>query len=148
MSNGVRRRSLAPSGLRGAPVYGVGRVTSPCLRQLAAYRLSRFFQSYRIAYRQEVPVPRLRLSRDIRPLSELRANTAAFVRQVQESRQPLVLTQHGRSAAVLLGISEYERLLERAELLEDIRTAEAQLARGEGVPHTAAKEEVMRRLRR
>jgi antitoxin YefM len=75
---------------------------------------------YEIAYRQELPVSRLRLSRDIRPLSEFRANTAAFVRHVQESRQPLVLTQHGRSAAVLLGISEYERLLERAELLEDI----------------------------
>jgi antitoxin YefM len=91
---------------------------------------------------------KLRLSRDIRPLSEFRANTAAFVRQVQQSRRPLVLTQHGRSAAVLLGISEYEQLLERAELLEDIRAAEAQLALGEGVPHAAAKDEVLRRLQR
>jgi antitoxin YefM len=92
-------------------------------------------------------VSNLRLSRDIRPLSEFRANTAAFVRQVQESRRPLVLTQHGRGAAVLLDISEYERLLERAELLEDIRTAEAQLSRGEGVSHQMAKQQVLSRVR-
>lgn len=90
----------------------------------------------------------LSLSRDIRPLSEFRANTAAFVRQVQESHRPLVLTQHGRGAAVLLGIAEYEQLLERAELLEDIRTAEAQLGRGEGISHETAEQQVLSRLRR
>jgi antitoxin YefM len=91
-------------------------------------------------------VSNLRLSRDIRPLSEFRANTAAFVRQVQESRRPLVLTQHGRGAAVLLDIAEYEQLLERAELLEDIHTAEAQLERGEGISHESAKQQVLSRV--
>jgi antitoxin YefM len=91
-------------------------------------------------------VSNLRLSRDIRPLSEFRANTAAFVRQVQESRRPLVLTQHGRGAAVLLDIAEYEQLLERAELLGDIHHAEAQLNRGEGVAHESAKQQVLSRV--
>jgi antitoxin YefM len=93
-------------------------------------------------------MPQPRLSRDIRPLSEFRANTAAFIRQVQESRRPLVLTQHGRGAAVLLNVTEYEKLLERAELLEDVRNAEAQLARGEGIDHEAAKQKVLDRIRR
>jgi antitoxin YefM len=87
------------------------------------------------------------LSRDIQPLSAFRANTARFVRRVQETGRPLVLTQHGRGAAVLVNVQEYERLVEGAELAEDIRTAEAQLARGEGVPHATAKEQVGKRLR-
>jgi antitoxin YefM len=91
-------------------------------------------------------VSNLRLSRDIRPLSEFRANTAAFVRQVQESRRPLVLTQYGRGAAVLLDIAEYEQLLERADLLEDIHKAEAQLERGEGISHESAKQQVLSRV--
>jgi antitoxin YefM len=91
-------------------------------------------------------VSNLRLSRDIRPLSEFRANTAAFVRQVQESRRPLVLTQHGRGAAVLLDIAEYEQLLERAELLDDIHNADAQLKRGEGISHETAKQQVLSRV--
>jgi prevent-host-death family protein len=89
-----------------------------------------------------------RPSRDIRPLSEFRANAASFVRQVQESGRPLVLTQHGRGAAVLMGIEEYERIIDLAELSEDIRTAEAQLARGEGISHDEAKRRVLSRLRK
>lgn len=90
----------------------------------------------------------MRISRDIQPLSEFRANTARFIRQVQETRRPLVLTQHGRGAAVLLEVGEYERLVEQAELIQDIRTAEAELARGEGIPHDEAMQEVRTRLRK
>jgi PHD/YefM family antitoxin component YafN of YafNO toxin-antitoxin module len=57
------------------------------------------------------------------------------------------LTQHGRGAAVLLNVAEYERLVERAELAEDIRTAEAQLERGEGIPHGTAIKTVRKRIR-
>ena len=89
-----------------------------------------------------------RLSRDIQPLSEFRANAARFLRQVQETGRPLVLTQHGRGAAVLLDIAEYEKLVERSELADDIRTAEAQLERGEGVDNTAARKAVLKRLAR
>lgn len=41
-----------------------------------------------------------------------------------------------------------EDLAERADLLEDIRIAEDQIARGEGIPHEVAREQVMARLRR
>ena len=89
-----------------------------------------------------------RLSRDIRPLSAVRAKTDEFVRQVRETRRSIVLTQHGRGAAVLLDVGEYERLVERAELAEDIRMAEEQLARGEGVSHEEARERILSRLRK
>jgi antitoxin YefM len=90
----------------------------------------------------------IRVSEDIRPLSEFRANAAAFVQHVRQSRRPLVLTQRGRGAAVLLDIAEYERLVERAELLEDITAAEEQIAAGEGIKHEDAKQQILSRLRR
>lgn len=80
----------------------------------------------------------IRYSEDIRPLSEFRANTAAFIEQIRTSRRPIVLTQHGRGTAVLIGIDEYERMVERLALLEDVRRAEEQIARGEGVDHETA----------
>lgn len=89
----------------------------------------------------------IRFSRDIRPLSEFRANAAAFIQQVRDTRRPLVLTQHGKSAAVLLDVDAYEQLLERAELLEDVSTAEDQIARGEGVEHADAKAALLQRVR-
>lgn len=88
----------------------------------------------------------IRFSRDIRPLSEFRANAAAFIQQVHQTRRPLVLTQHGRSAAVLLDVDEYERLVERAEVLDDIAAAEDDLAAENGVTHAAARKRLLARL--
>lgn len=90
---------------------------------------------------------KLKPSEDIVPLSEFRANMAATLGQLRDTGRPVVLTEHGRSAAVLLGISDYEALLDEVDLLRDIRTAEEQLAAGEGVPHTRAKTELKRRFK-
>ena len=90
---------------------------------------------------------RSRPSQDIRPLSEFRASVASFVEQVQSTKRPLVLTQHGRSAAILLAVDAYEALLERVELAEDVRTADAQIAAGKGVAHGKAQALVLARLR-
>ena len=88
------------------------------------------------------------MSRHVRSLSEFRANAAAFVQQVRSTRRPMVLTQHGESAAVLPDVGEYERLAERAELLDDIAAAEQQIDRGKGVEHETARAELLGRLRR
>ena len=89
---------------------------------------------------------RARPSQDVRPLSEFRASVATFVEQVQSTGRPLILTQHGRSAAILLAVDEYEALIERAEIIEDVRTAEAQIAAGKGVAHGKALARVRGRL--
>jgi antitoxin YefM len=84
----------------------------------------------------------LRASRDIRTLSEFRARAAAFVEQVQSTNEPMIITQRGRGAAVLLGIDAYETLLEEAELRRDLRLAEEQVAARCGAP----REQVEQRL--
>jgi prevent-host-death family protein len=86
----------------------------------------------------------LKLDEDIRPLSEFRAGVAAFVRQVNETGRPLLLTQHGRGVVVVLDVREFEAMRERLALLEEISRAEAQLAAGEGIPHEEAKARVLK----
>lgn len=93
-------------------------------------------------------MPKVLPTEDIRPLSEFRANAAAFVSQVKETKRPLILTQHGRSAAVLLDVAEYEALVEQVELLRDVRQAEKELSEGKGIDHAQAKEKVLARMRR
>lgn len=90
---------------------------------------------------------RVQLDQDIKPLSEFRANAAAFIKQVQKTKRPLVITTHGKSAAVLLDVAEYEALIERSEVLQDIHTAEGQLKEGKGLGHKEAQKRVMDRLR-
>jgi antitoxin YefM len=89
----------------------------------------------------------LKLDEDIRPLSEFRAGVAGFVRHVNDTGRPLVLTQRGRGVAVLVDIHEYSAMRERLETLDDIATARAQLAAGQVISHEDARERALSRLR-
>lgn len=89
---------------------------------------------------------RIDLSRDLKPLSEFRANAAAIVREVRGTKRPMVLTQRGKGAAVLLDVGEYEALIERVETLEDVHAAERQMEAGEGIAHEEAEARALARL--
>jgi prevent-host-death family protein len=88
-------------------------------------------------------MPLFRPSVDVRPVTEFRAHTSEVLEQVQTTKRPVVLTQHGRSAAVLLDVGLYEELMDEVALLRDLAVAEAQIDAGMVVPH----EEVAARLR-
>ncbi|HLE57017.1 MAG TPA: type II toxin-antitoxin system Phd/YefM family antitoxin [Rhodothermia bacterium] len=87
---------------------------------------------------------RPKLDRDIKPVSEFRANAADLIEQVRKTGRPLVLTQRGHSAAVLLDVADYEELLEELDLLRDVREAVKQLENGQGLSATEAKKRVER----
>ena len=91
---------------------------------------------------------KMRVDEDIRPLSEFRAGVASFLKQVHETRRPMVLTQRGRGVAVLMDVHEFELMQQRLDILEDIYSAEEQLAAGEGVSHEEARARVLKGLAR
>ena len=91
-------------------------------------------------------MPRLKPSRDIQPVTEFRANAAQFIEQVRETGEPVILTQHGRSAAVLLDVDAYESLMDELALLRDVRVAEEQVAAGKGLSHAAVAKNLRSRL--
>ena len=89
---------------------------------------------------------RLRLNQDITPLSEFRAKLKHCIEQVQDSKRPMVITQRGQSAAVVLNVEAYDELLEELETLRDIHLAAQQLDAGKGVPHDEARRQVLNEL--
>ncbi|EGN74812.1 prevent-host-death family protein [Idiomarina sp. A28L] len=89
---------------------------------------------------------RMRVDEDIRPLSEFRAGVAKFVKQIHETRRPMVLTQRGRGVAVLVDVQEYEKMQERLEVLEEVYRAEEQIANGAGISHEDAKLRILSKL--
>jgi len=91
---------------------------------------------------------RMVIEQDIRPMSEFRSGVASFVKQVHDTKRPLVITQHGKGVGVLLDVGEFEAMQEKIELLEDIQTSISQLEVENGVSHKAARQEVLQRLER
>ncbi|PIW61919.1 MAG: prevent-host-death family protein [Shewanella sp. CG12_big_fil_rev_8_21_14_0_65_47_15] len=94
----------------------------------------------------EFNMSRIRFDQDIQPLSEFRAGVTSYIKQINETRRPLVITQRGKGVAVVLDVAEYEAMLEKIELLEEMRTAESQLASGLGVANEDARAQVLARI--
>ena len=90
---------------------------------------------------------RPRTHQDIQPLSQFRAKVAFFIQRVQSFKRPLIITHRGRGAVVMLGVLEYEQLLDQLELLQDIQTADEQIQQGRGVSHAEAKRKVLSALK-
>ena len=91
---------------------------------------------------------RLKIDQDIRPLSEVRTGIANFIKQVHETKRPVIITQHGKSVAVLLDAHEYEVMQEKLELLTDVQISLNQIQAGHGIDHEDAKEKVLKRVQK
>ena len=57
---------------------------------------------------------------DIHPMSEHRAHLTEHLKLVQETGRPMVITQNGRPAAVVLSPSRYDELVRQEELAADV----------------------------
>ena len=69
---------------------------------------------------------------DIIPVSDLRQDAAGTLRRVNRSRQPLVVTQRGRAAAVLVGIEAYQRGERERAILKLLARGEREIRAGRG----------------
>ena len=91
---------------------------------------------------------RLHFEQDIQPLSDFRAGADSFIRQVNETRRPIVITQRGKGVAVVVDVAEYESMQEKIELLEEVQKAEAQLSAGLGVSSSEARKRILQSIQR
>lgn len=89
---------------------------------------------------------KLKIDQDIRPMSEVRNAMASYIKQVHNTKRPVIITQHGKGVAVLLSASEFEAMQEKIELLSDVQTSLNQLAKGEGILHQEAKDKLLKRV--
>ena len=78
----------------------------------------------------------MKLSEDLRPVSELKTRPGEVLEHVQKTGRPVVLTRHGKGVAVVMSLSAYEELEaagRREELRAAVADAEAAYTRGEYV---------------
>ena len=69
---------------------------------------------------------------DIIPVSDLRQDAAKILKQLKNSKEPLIITQRGRAAAVMLSVETFERSEHDKELLRLLAKGEREIGIGEG----------------
>jgi len=69
---------------------------------------------------------------NIVPITDLRQDATAIVNRASAGEEPVVITQRGRAAAVLLSIETYERSQRDLELLRLLARGEKEIEAGKG----------------
>ena len=77
----------------------------------------------------------IRVSEGIVPLGEFKAQASRLIKELKEEAAPLVITQNGRPAAVMLSPAAYDELRERQEFIEAVAAGLADAAAGRVVDH-------------
>jgi len=73
------------------------------------------------------------------PLADVKARLSAVLDAVRDTHDRVVITRNGRPEAVIISVADLETIEETLDLLstpgavDEIRTAEAEIARGEAI---------------
>ena len=85
----------------------------------------RYFWTYFLEYvMSKVPA--------IIPVSDLREDAANILGRMKKSNEPVVITQRGRAAAVMVSVEEYERSNHEREILRLLAQGDKEVAAGKG----------------
>jgi len=72
----------------------------------------------------------LKVSEDVVPVGQFKAQAKKWLARANETGQPLVITQNGRPAAVMLSPAEYDRLTERERFVREVEVGLADAEAG------------------
>ena len=80
-------------------------------------------------------------------VTTLKRQATDLLADVAESREPILITQHGLPSAVLVDIETFEAMERRMAILEGIARGEVAIAEGRVVTHAQAEKRLARWLK-
>jgi len=72
----------------------------------------------------------MKLSSHIKPISYLKSHAAEIVRELSESREPLLITQNGEAKLVVMDVKSYEEQEEMFALLKILAPGNREIEQG------------------
>ena len=72
----------------------------------------------------------MKFSSQIKPISYLKSHTAEIVKNLSESREPLLITQNGEAKLVVLDVKTYEEQEETLALLKILALGNHEIEQG------------------
>lgn len=75
----------------------------------------------------------MKLSTDIKPVTQLKSRAADLLKQVNETHRPIIITQNGEPKGVLQDPESFERMRNAIGLLKLIAQGEQAIHNGQGM---------------
>lgn len=87
------------------------------------------------------------LAEDIISISDFRKKTASYLKDIRSKGRPLVLTQDGHSAAIVLSPEAFEQMQYERDFLVAVAQGEKEIEEGLGIPHEKVMKDLFRKLK-
>lgn len=91
----------------------------------------------------------MKLSRDIESLTKFKRETPRLLKQLKQTKEPMVLTVKGKASVVVQDAEAYEELMimkDRMETIAGIKKGLEEMKRGEGRPAEEVFTELFKEL--
>jgi prevent-host-death family protein len=80
-------------------------------------------------------------------VTTLKRKASEIIAELESEESPVLITQHGKPAAYLMGIDAFDRMATRLGILEGIARGERAIQQGRVVTHAQAKRRMARWLK-
>jgi prevent-host-death family protein len=84
----------------------------------------------------------LQVSEDILPIGTFKTHASQVLRKLRKMQRPIVITQHGKPAAVLIAPEEFDRITAHDRFLDAVREGLADSEAGRVVEDQALTDEL------
>ena len=81
----------------------------------------------------------------LKPVTDIKRHAVEIIDQLREDRVPVLITERGREAAVMLDVATYKGMLKRLEMLEAIAEGERAFQEGRVSAHGEVKARMAKR---
>lgn len=88
----------------------------------------------------------MQLAEDVLPIAEFKAHASEVVRRVRDRGRPILITQGGKPAAVLVSPADFDRLAERERFVASVEEGLADAEAGRSIPDEQLGREIDRRF--
>ncbi len=84
----------------------------------------------------------VQVARDILPIGEFKTAASRVLRKLNETHRPVIITQNGKPAAVLITPEDFDLLWERERLVEAVHQGLADAEAGRWIDDEALEKEL------
>lgn len=80
-------------------------------------------------------------------VTTLKRQATKLLAELHETKEPILITEHGQPSAYLLDVADYELMLERMKILEGLAKGEQAIRDGQTMDMDQAKEKMSKWLK-
>lgn len=80
-------------------------------------------------------------------VTTLKRQATKLLADLHETKEPILITEHGKPSAYLLDVGDYELMIDRMKILEGIAKGEQAIREGRTLDMTQAKEKMNKWLK-